>query len=127
MPLNTFYSSSEEPLTLPDQPEDWPRVFERHLNAGDLDAVMALYEPEARFVARSGETLTGREQIRNVLAGMIDAKRACIAGSSRRSPLAISLIYTPTLRARRWIARERLRFGTGRSRSSAASPMESGN
>jgi hypothetical protein len=41
----------------PDKPEDWPRVFEQHLNAGDLDAVMALYEPEARFVSRSGETL----------------------------------------------------------------------
>ena len=34
---------------LPDKPEDWPRLFEQHLNAGDLDAVMALYEPEARF------------------------------------------------------------------------------
>ena len=41
----------------PDKPEDWPRAFEQHLNVGDLDAVMALYEPEARFVSRSGETL----------------------------------------------------------------------
>ena len=39
------------------RPEDWPRVFEQHLNVGDLDAMMALYEPEARFVSRSGETL----------------------------------------------------------------------
>jgi hypothetical protein len=29
--------------------EDWPRVFAQHLSAGDLDAVMALYEPEARL------------------------------------------------------------------------------
>jgi hypothetical protein len=35
---------------LPYKPDDWPRVFEQHLNASDLDAVMALYEPEARFV-----------------------------------------------------------------------------
>ena len=35
----------------PVKPEDWPRVFEQHLNAVDLDAVMALYEPEARFVS----------------------------------------------------------------------------
>ena len=41
----------------PDKPEDWPRVFEQHLNVGDLDAVMAPYETEARFVSRSGETL----------------------------------------------------------------------
>jgi ketosteroid isomerase-like protein len=35
---------------------------------------MALYEAEARFVARSGETLVGRNAIRKVLAGMIEAK-----------------------------------------------------
>ena len=40
----------------PDKPEDCP-VLSQHLNGGDLDAVMALYETEARFVSRSGETL----------------------------------------------------------------------
>lgn len=59
---------------LPNKPEDWPHVFEQHFNAGDLDAVMALYEPEAHFVARSGETLVGRDEIRKVLGSMIDAK-----------------------------------------------------
>ena len=34
-------------------------MFERHLNAGDLDAVMALYDPGAVFVQRTGETLFG--------------------------------------------------------------------
>ena len=59
---------------VPQKPEDWPQVFEQHLNAGDLDAVMELYESEAHFVARSGETLVGRDAIRKVLGGMIDAK-----------------------------------------------------
>lgn len=59
---------------LPYKSEDWPRVFEQYLNAGHLDAVMALYEPDARFVARSGETLVGRDAIRKVLAGMVEAK-----------------------------------------------------
>lgn len=59
---------------LPQKPEDWSRLFAQHLNAGDLDAIMALYEPETRFVARSGETLVGRDRIRKVLAGMIHAK-----------------------------------------------------
>lgn len=58
----------------PGKPEDWPRVFEQHLNGGDLAAVMALYEPEARFVARSGETLVGRDRIGKVLGSMISAK-----------------------------------------------------
>jgi uncharacterized protein (TIGR02246 family) len=59
---------------LPHKPEDWPGLFEQHLNAGDLDAVMALYEPDARFVARSGEIVVGRDRIREVLAEMIRSK-----------------------------------------------------
>jgi uncharacterized protein (TIGR02246 family) len=59
---------------LPNEPEDWPRLFEQHFNSGDLDAVMVLYDAEARFVTRSGEILVGRDAIREVLAGMIAAK-----------------------------------------------------
>jgi uncharacterized protein (TIGR02246 family) len=58
----------------PHKPEDWPRQFVEHFNAGDLDAVMSLYEPEARVVTRSGQTLVGRDAIRKVLAGLIEAK-----------------------------------------------------
>lgn len=61
-------------MLLATKPEDWPHVFEQRLNAGDLDAVMALYEPDARFVTRSGETLVGRDAIRTVLGGMIEAR-----------------------------------------------------
>ena len=59
---------------LPNKPDDWPRVFEQHLNAGDLDAVMALYDSEAHFATRSGETLVGVESIRKVLSSMIKAR-----------------------------------------------------
>jgi ketosteroid isomerase-like protein len=59
---------------LPHVPEDWPGLFSQHLNAGDLDSVMELYEPNAHFVLKSGETLVGRDRIRNVLAGLIQAE-----------------------------------------------------
>ncbi len=59
---------------VPQKPEEWPQVFEQYLNAGDLDAVMELYEPAARFVVRSGDTVVGRDAIRKVLGGLIDAK-----------------------------------------------------
>jgi uncharacterized protein (TIGR02246 family) len=59
---------------LPHKPEDWPSLFDHNLNAGDLDAVMELYEPDARFVARSGETVVGRDRIRDALAGMIRSR-----------------------------------------------------
>jgi ketosteroid isomerase-like protein len=59
---------------LPHQPEDWPALFTQHLKASDLDGVMALYEPDARFVARSGEATAGHERIRDALAGLVRAK-----------------------------------------------------
>jgi uncharacterized protein (TIGR02246 family) len=65
---------ARDPTVLPDKPDDWPRVFEHHLNAGDLDAVLALYDSEAHFVAVSGEILVGHEPIRKVLARLIAAK-----------------------------------------------------
>jgi uncharacterized protein (TIGR02246 family) len=57
-----------------DEPEAWPGLFTERLNAGGLDGVVALYEPDACFVTQSGETLVGRDRIRPVLAGMIDAQ-----------------------------------------------------
>ena len=49
-------------------------MFTGYLNAGDLDGVISLYELDARFVTRSGEVLVGREQVRRVVAALIDAK-----------------------------------------------------
>lgn len=59
---------------LPRKPEDWPRLFVQHLNSGDLEAVAALYAPNARFVARSGQTIVGRDRVRDMLAQMIRSK-----------------------------------------------------
>jgi ketosteroid isomerase-like protein len=58
---------------LPQRPESWPGLFESRLNTGDLESVMALYEPNARFVAKTGETVAG-DGIRQALAEMIDAQ-----------------------------------------------------
>jgi uncharacterized protein (TIGR02246 family) len=65
---------SKESTMLPDKPEDWPRLFVQYLNSGDLEAVVALYAPNARFVARSGETIVGHDRIRDMLTRMIQSK-----------------------------------------------------
>jgi uncharacterized protein (TIGR02246 family) len=67
-------SSATMSILLPREPKDWPRVFEQHLNVGDLDAVMTLYEPNAHFVTKPGETLVGHDAIRKALASLIEAK-----------------------------------------------------
>jgi uncharacterized protein (TIGR02246 family) len=76
-------------------PEDWPRNFTTHLNAGDLDAVMSLYEPDARFVTRSGDTLVGQDRIRGALGGLIRAKTNFQSKVVRAVTIGdIALLYT---------------------------------
>jgi len=67
-------SSRTTSAPLLNTPEAWPRQFEGQLNAGNLDGMLALYEPEAHFLKKSGETLVGRDAIRKVLGGMIEVK-----------------------------------------------------
>src|SRR4051812_38386069 len=52
-------------------PEDWPRLFEQHVNAGELEAALALYDPEARFVSPRDGAVAGVDGVRHALAGLI--------------------------------------------------------
>ncbi len=52
-------------------PEEMPRLWAENLIAGDLDALVALYEADATLVAQPGEVVTGIEAIREVLSGLI--------------------------------------------------------
>jgi uncharacterized protein (TIGR02246 family) len=49
-------------------PEDADRLLCEAISAGDLEAALALYEPEARFVAEPGNVVTGKEAIRQVMS-----------------------------------------------------------
>ena len=48
-------------------PEDTIRRLSALLGEGDLDSMVDLYEPNAAFVPRPGEAVTGREAIRDAL------------------------------------------------------------
>ncbi|HEV8500818.1 MAG TPA: SgcJ/EcaC family oxidoreductase [Casimicrobiaceae bacterium] len=52
-------------------PEDLDRLFAQALNAGDLDALVALYEPHASLTPTPGRTVTGTAAIREALAGFV--------------------------------------------------------
>ncbi|HSD72519.1 MAG TPA: DUF4440 domain-containing protein [Thermoanaerobaculia bacterium] len=60
----------------PRTPEDVHRLWEEYFVAGNLDALVSLYEPDAAFVAQSGAFVTGRRAIREVLAGFIAVRRS---------------------------------------------------
>jgi len=55
-------------------PEECDRLFEQYMNAGDLDALVNLYEAEATFVQQDGQPVRGRESIRQDLAGFAAMK-----------------------------------------------------
>ena len=51
-----------------ERPEDAPRVFLDAFNAGDLDGLVNLFEPDAVIVVASGQVVTGSAEIREELA-----------------------------------------------------------
>ena len=48
-------------------PEQIHRLFESAFNAADLDALMALYEPDAVLVPQPGSVARGGDQVREAL------------------------------------------------------------
>ena len=55
-------------------PEQIHRLFEEAFNAGDLDALMELYQPDAALIAQPGSVAYGSEQARAALQGFLALK-----------------------------------------------------
>ena len=53
------------------RPEEVDQLFAQAFSAGDLEALAALYEPDAVLVLQPGQTVTGREAIREALQGFL--------------------------------------------------------
>jgi uncharacterized protein (TIGR02246 family) len=56
------------------RPEDYHRAFVEAFNAGDAEALMALYEPRASLVAQPGQVVTGTAPLRAALDGFLALK-----------------------------------------------------
>ena len=52
-------------------PEDCDRLFAEHVNAGDLDALLALYEPGCTLAQSDGGVAVGQAAIREVMQRLI--------------------------------------------------------
>jgi uncharacterized protein (TIGR02246 family) len=52
-------------------PESCDRLFGEHVNAGDLEALLALYEPSCRLVRRDGSVARGHAEIRLVFERLL--------------------------------------------------------
>ena len=52
-------------------PEDCDRLFEEHVNAGEVEAVVALYEEGGSLVQHDGGVATGHVAVRGVIARLV--------------------------------------------------------
>jgi uncharacterized protein (TIGR02246 family) len=55
-------------------PEEICHLFRQAMAAGDLDAVISLYDPEVVFLNQSGEVKKGAEELRKELAPLAAAQ-----------------------------------------------------
>jgi len=79
----------------PRTPDEWPGVFEERLARGDVEGLLALYDPDARFVTPSGEVIAGREPIRAVLTGLVRAKARMRSRVQRAVAVGdVAILYT---------------------------------
>lgn len=54
--------------------EECDALFEKYANAGQLDALVALYEDDAVLLPSPDQQAKGREAIREALGGLLEAK-----------------------------------------------------
>ena len=57
-------------------PEKLQALFMQHFAAGDLDGLVALYEPQATLLPQPGQVARGHAAIRAALAGFVAMKGA---------------------------------------------------
>ena len=53
------------------EPQDLHRAVEAAFNEGDVDALVALYEPDARMLRDDGTAAEGLDAIREIWAGFV--------------------------------------------------------
>jgi ketosteroid isomerase-like protein len=77
------------------QPEDLDRLFLERANSGDVEGVVALYEPNAVLAFPPGQVTVGRQNIRRVYAQSI-ASGQKFQGTVRKALVNGDLAMTST-------------------------------
>jgi len=80
------------------QPEDLDRLFLERANAGDVDGVVDLYEPQAVLAFPPGQLAAGAQAIREVYASLL-ASRPRFSGVIRPAIRNGDIAVTSTIRA----------------------------
>ena len=75
-------------------PEDLARFFVLRANAGDIEGLVALYEPDAALALPDGKVAKGAEAIRRFYAAMLSKQPKLVAGEQRPALLNSDLALT---------------------------------
>ena len=77
-------------------PEDLGRLFVERANAGDVEGLVALYEPDAVLALPGGGVATGAEAIRRVYQRLLSTGRSFTAEQQRPALRHAALALTST-------------------------------
>jgi ketosteroid isomerase-like protein len=88
--------TTHEGRQLAENPNDLGRFFVERANAGDVEGVVALYEPGAVLTFPEGTVATGHAEIREVYAEFLAGGPALTRGRQRPALVSGSLALTST-------------------------------
>jgi len=78
------------------EPNDLPRLFLQRANAGDVDGVVALYEPDAVLTFPPGNVATGIDAIRAVYERFLAGRPTLAPGEQQPALVVGDLALTST-------------------------------
>jgi ketosteroid isomerase-like protein len=78
------------------EPEDLERLFVERVNAGDVDGLVALFEPNAVMAVGPGKAATGIQAIRQVLADLVASGAKLTLGDQQPTLRVGDLALTST-------------------------------
>ena len=78
------------------QPDDLARFFVERANAGDVDGLVALYEPDAVLTFPAGHIATGRQAIRAVYEKLLAGRPTLAPGEQQPALVNGDLALTST-------------------------------
>ena len=75
VPSKQNASNHPEEISMPaHNPEDICRLFQQHMAAGDIDAVLTLYDRDVAFLSQAGEVIRGRDRLKQELSSLVTTK-----------------------------------------------------